>query len=397
MGLFHRQVGLCRARSDRLSRSALLSACLVLAGASAANADAGAVFENHECRRLVLTDSATGQAIVGAEAIRRSGDGSQVFIAAYDRRSAAEDGLPPEGGLYAVPADILTEENLPAIASLPAPQPPVGGFRPHGLAHHDGDGQGARLAVINRRHLPMASGGTAFRPALEIYRRSSRTWHHVRTVEHAGFCRANNLDFVSPERLVVTVDRSVCADFTVSEDVLGFPGGYLLEVDLADPQAARVRRIATPPLHFPNGVAHDADRGLLYVTATKAATALAFAVSIEEGGLRLDARPPIALPGYPDNVALGVAGQNGSPLIVATFPSLMALAAYRFGWFGTEFLASRIVRIDGQGQVETLFSDPAGHLFSAASSAVLVDGHMVAGSIGDTGLLVCSTAKGDGQ
>lgn len=397
MGLLHRQMGLCRARTERLSRSAFLSLWLVLTVAPSANAEADAVFDHTQCRRLALTDAATGKPVVGAEAVRRSGDGTEIFVAAYDRRSVDDDGLPPQGGLYAIDLDALTTDEAPSIASLPAPRPAVGGFRPHGLAYHAGNGQGARLAVINRRYVPLASGGTAFHPALEIYRQSAGSWHHIRTVDHDGFCRANNLDFVSPERLVVSVDRSVCADFTVSEDVFGFPGGYLLDVDLADPNAARVTRIDTPLLHFPNGVAHDADRELLYVTATKAATIIPFAVSEDGDGLRLDAQPQIALPGFPDNIAIEGSRQNEAQMIVATFPGLMALAAYRFGWFGTTLLPSRIIRVDARGQVETLFSDPVGELYSAASSAVLVDGHLVAGSIGDRDLLVCSSAKGHGQ
>lgn len=392
MGLLHRQVGLHRARTERLSRSAFLSLWLVLTVTSFANAESEAVFEHEQCRRVALTDSVTGKPVVGAEAVRRSDDGSEIFVAAYDRRSVDDDGLPPQGGLYAIGVTALTADEAPSIASLPAPRPSVGGFRPHGLAYHAGNGQGARLAVINRRYVPLASGDTAFRPALEIYRQSAGSWHHIRTVDHDGFCRANNLDFISPERLVVSVDRSVCADFTVSEDVFGFPGGYLLDVDLADAETAEVTRIATPLLHFPNGVAYDTDREVLYVTATKAATVLPFAVSKDVDGLRLDARPQIALLGFPDNIAV-----EGEPLIVATFPGLMALAAYRFGWFGTTLLPSRIVRVDAKGQAETLFFDPVGELYSASSSAVLVDGHLVAGSIGDQGLLVCSTAKGQGQ
>ena len=69
-------------------------------------------------------------------------------------------------------------------------------------------------------------------------------------------------------------------------------------------------------------------------------------------------------PGGPDNLTWD--GLGG--LIAAVHPSLFLLAAYRYGYHDTA--PSRIMRVDLERNIETLFDDHAGALFSGASVAV---------------------------
>ncbi|MCH8952353.1 MAG: hypothetical protein IID49_09545 [Proteobacteria bacterium] len=120
-------------------------------------------------------------------------------------------------------------------------------------------------------------------------------------------------------------------------------------------------------------------------------TGLAFANGIaglyvaETRGWRLHDRldRPVELPGGPDNLTWD--GLGG--LIAALHPSLFRLAAYRYGYHDTA--PSRIVRVDLDRNVEVLFDDPAGEVFSGASVAVLSGSVLVAGSMRDAGVLVC--------
>ncbi len=96
----------------------------------------------------------------------------------------------------------------------------------------------------------------------------------------------------------------------------------------------------------------------------------------------------LALTDHPDNVAL----TPDNEIIVAAYTDLLDFAAYRFRWFGTDRVASKILAAGPSGSLETLFEDKEGALFSAASSAVLSD-LLIAGSAGDAGLLVCQKGK----
>jgi hypothetical protein len=91
----------------------------------------------------------------------------------------------------------------------------------------------------------------------------------------------------------------------------------------------------------------------------------------------------VELPGGPDNLTWDPLGG----LITALHPNLYWLAAYRYGYY--DAAPSRIVRVDLDRNIEVLFDDTSGEVFSGASVAVLADGMLVVGSIRDAGLLVC--------
>lgn len=369
--------------------------------------DAGAVrFEQHQCRRVVLQDADSGKPVIGAESIVLSGDETRLFLSAYDRRTVTDAGIPPQGGLYVLTLKDLSRDNGAGgrpikVRSLAAGLEIVGGFRPHGLALREAaDGQ-RMLAVINRRYFDKQEGKRRFRPSIELFRHTETAWRHAGTLAHPGLCRANDLAFLDDTSLITTIDRSVCADFTISEDVFGFAGGHLLQVDFESEGTLKaVERLATPLLAFPNGVVADPVDISIHVAITKGAAIATFRRddTLATGPV-FDDRP-ISLPGHPDNLSLTLEA-SGRKIVAALYPDLPRFAAYRYRWFGTERTASTIVAVNEEGVVETLFEDPDGALFSAASSAILIAGPasahgsvggdmLVAGSVGDDGLLVCS-------
>lgn len=387
MGLFHRQVGLSRTGY----RHGLIASALAIATFSMGmpRVDASmARFDPSQCQTVVLWDEETGTSVRGAESIILSGDGTTLFVSAYDRRSKTAAGIPPQGGLYAVGlADLKVKPRL-GVRSIAAGQALPGGFRPHGLALHETSTGEQVLAVINRRYFDKQRGKRRFRPSIELFRSLDGAWRHAGTLTHPQFCRANDLAFLDDTTLITTIDRSVCADFTVSEDVLGFAGGHLLQVNFdAHGVLAAVERVQTGLLQFPNGIVADPVEGTVHVALTKgAAIATVGRVGDPLAGTEFSQLP---LPGHPDNLSIS-RDASGRKLIVALYPSLPAFAAYRYRWFGIDRTASSIVAVDETGAIETLFEDPDGALFSAASSAILRD-VLVAGSVGDEGLLVCAT------
>jgi len=384
-----------------------LPAAMGLLSMALSAAEVGAArFEQHQCRRVALMDVDSGQSVRGAESIVLSGDGTRLFVSAYDRRAATASGIPPQGGLYLLSVADLNRDNTGEdqrleVRSLAAGPAIAGGFRPHGLALHEAADGGRMLAVINRRYFDKQAGKRKFRPSIELFRSTDTAWRHAGTLAHPGFCRANDLAFLDDNSLIMTIDRSVCADFTVSEDVLGFAGGHLLQVDFGDDGSlTAVERPATKLLDFPNGVVTLSEDTTIYVALTKGAAIAVFRRNESRAAGPLVDAGRISLPGHPDNLSV-MRDSDGRKIVAALYPDLPRFAAYRYGWFGTARAASFIVAIDEEGGVEPLVEDPGGTLFSAASSAVLIapsqvergrdDGDLlIAGSVGDDGLLVCS-------
>lgn len=386
MGIFHRKMGL----SKTGGRCRLILTGLVLGALTPSATASPPLYELGACRRVALFDQASGAAVTGAEAIGLSGDGATLYLSAYDRRDVDADGRPPNGGLYAVAVAELDGESaeVEPIGDLAAGP---GGFRPHGLALYDSDRDAAAIAVINRRYFTDRTGKPVYRPSIEIFRRVGGDWRHARTIEHRLLCNANDLGFAADDMLVVSVHRSGCGSFTVSEDIFGFPGGSLVRVAIgAETGAAVVTRVDGPMFDFANGVAVDRGAGAIYLAETKAGAI----ARIDHRLLVLSGRAARvgvrSLDGKPDNLSLSPDGG----LTVAVFGNLLRLAAYRYGWFGTDRLASRIVALGRDGKQTVLFDDPDGALFSAASSAVVAETGLIAGSLGDRGVLVCAGPTG---
>ena len=309
-------------------------------------------FALEDCQRVALTDTGSGQPIVGVEDMALLPDGDTLILSAMDR--LAREWRPetaPEGGLYEVSLKRLAAGEAWA-APIVGPGAIEGGLFPHGIAV---SGDGERLAFINRGRDGTVSivGGTLRRGAFSP--RTARS--------HPLFCRANDLAFSGDGAMTlrVTLDRGDCG-LSWADLKPGSTTGRVVSVNLRGLAPPKVEQTG---LAFANGIAG------LYVAETR--------------GWRLHHRldRPVELPGGPDNLTWD--GLGG--LIAALHPSLFRLAAYRYGYHDTA--PSRIVRVDLDRNVEVLFDDPAGEVFSGASVAVLSGSVLVAGSMRDAGVLVC--------
>ncbi len=309
-------------------------------------------FALEDCRRTALTDTGSGRPIVGVEDMALLPDGDTLILSAMDRLARARrPASAPEGGLFEISLERLAAGEIWA-APIVWPGTMEGGLFPHGVAV---SGDGERLAFINRARDGTVSivGGTLRRGAFS--RRTARS--------DPLFCRANDLEFLDDDamNLSVTLDRGDCG-LSWADLKPGPTTGRVVSVNLGGLAPPKVEQTG---LAFANGIAG------FYVAETR--------------GWRLHHRldRPVDLPGGPDNLTWD--GLGG--LIAALHPSLFRLAAYRYGYHDTA--PTRIVRVDLDRNVEVLFDDPAGEVFSGASVAVLSGGVLVAGSMRDAGVLVC--------
>lgn len=309
-------------------------------------------FALEDCQRLALTDTDTSRAIAGIEDMELLPDGDTLILSAADR--LALDWRPdeaPEGGLYEVSIARLAGGDVWA-APIVQPGTVAGGLFPHGIAISD---DGERLAFINR-----ARDGNVSIIAGRLTR-GAFSPQAMRT--EPLFCRANDLMFANGGtfEMRVTLDRGSCgvswADLKPSST-----SGRVISVGVGGYAKPKVEESG---LAFANGIAG------LYVAETR----------LSRLHHRLDRS--LELPGGPDNLTWDPSGG----LIAALHPNLYRMAAYRHGYHDTA--PSRIVRIDLDRNVEVLFDDTAGKVFSGASAAVFVEGVLVAGSMRDAGLLVC--------
>ena len=309
-------------------------------------------FMEADCARVALRDTATGRPIVGVEDMARVPASDRLILSAMDRRAFRRNpARAPEGGLYEVSLDRLAAGAVWA-ETLMAPGTVPGGLFPHGIAVSD---DGERLAAVNRSR----NGETA----IVAGRLSRGTFRPSRERRGAALCRANDLDFSGdgPFGLRVTLDRGACG--VAWADLK--PGATTGRVVALDLDGASPPKLEARGLSFANGIAG------LWVAETRAAR------------LHNLMDRPVPLPGGPDNLTWGPEGG----LVIALHPSLVQVAAYLHGLSGAA--PTRIVRLTPERDVEVLFDDPDGALFSGATVAVLSGGVLVAGSAIDAGVLVC--------
>ncbi len=303
-------------------------------------------FSHDDCRRVALIDRTTGRSIVGIEDVATVPGDERIILSAHDRK---DFGL-PDGGLYAVTLFLLSSGGQLKLSNLVDLGARDDIFRPHGIAvSHDGQ----RLGLINR-----VGEGTA---QIEVGPLDADGWRLDTRVHGKSLCRANDLEFDHEQGsdLSLTIDRGDC--FASLDDTM--PGATTGRVvAYRDERLQDVRG----DLSFPNGLSAG------WIAETR-----------RQRLVSLDGRE-IGLPGGPDNLN---PVEDGA-LVAALHPKLAQLWLYFEGW--ADRAPSRLVRIDPLlGDVEVLFDDPRGVVFSAATSAVLVDDHLIAGSAHDKGLLFC--------
>ncbi|MEM7684808.1 MAG: hypothetical protein AAF293_08275 [Pseudomonadota bacterium] len=303
-----------------------------------------------DCRRVELTDRDTGWAVSGAEDLALAPDGNRVIIAAHDRRNATR----PNGAIYALDLWTLGSATSLGVVNLLPETQRQRTFRPHGIALSE---DGSRLAIVNR---------VAEREAVvEIGDLTATNWFIDKRLTGNSLCRANDLVFLEREveTLMITLDRANCGPSV--EDLI--PGSTTGRIALWDGGRLNVIREG---LSFPNGISG------------------AFVAETRKSRILRPAGEPIRLSGGPDNITR----LDDRHILVAVHPSLRRLWLYLQDVWPTA--PSRIVRTNVlTAEVDVLFDDPGGELFSGATSAVLTDKLLIAGSVADDGLLVCERGQ----
>jgi hypothetical protein len=347
-------------------------ACL-LALAACGAADLGpARYGLDQCRRLALHDAHTGAEIAGAEDFTFDSPRERLFISSYDRRAvenAARKNAAflPQGGVYAVRLEALFGDQTAILAEpLIAPEEIEGGLHPHGIAFDEVNNE---LVFVNRSY-GRENGKRKMTPRLQRLGAGGEIF--VGAVNKAP-CAANDV-LAGDGLLIASFDHGHCGWRGVLEDGLGLKRSGLAD-ETGTPIFARAL--------FANGLART-QSGAVALAATRQKALLL--LERQSGSFVETAR--IDLPGGPDNLTSGLDGD----IVAALHPSLMRLALNRR--LGLGKAPSRIVKIDPETRaVALLFDDPKGALFSAATVAVLTQRGLVAGSVTDSGVLVCKATS----
>lgn len=312
-------------------------------------------FAHEDCRRVDLVDADTGQPLIGVEDMELVPGGSEVILSAVDRLALEwRPAQAPKGGIYEVSVERLANGNhwaQPVVFS-----PSIGdNLFPQGVALSS---DGERMAFVNRNRegRVLIIGG----------HRSPGRVNVIMGRDDPMLCRANDLAFSGegPFALRVTLDRLHCG--AAWEDLKpGATSGRVVKIDLDSVAAPQVEMEG---LSFANGIAG------MFVAETRA------------NRLRHRLDLPLDLPGGPDNLTYDPLGG----LIVALHPSMLRIGAYRHGY--RDNAPSRVVRVGLDRQIEVLFDDPLGEIFSGATAAVFSNGVLILGSVRDQGVLVCQKA-----
>ncbi|MEO1066065.1 MAG: hypothetical protein AAFW47_01675 [Pseudomonadota bacterium] len=354
-------------------RNALaLVGALVLAACSEAPIK-NAIYAHDQCHRLELVDE-RGFSVLGAEDMVQL-PGGDLLVSAYDRRSKTADGTPPEGGIYRVPWQALSEKKL-TVSSLIDTVP--GGLRPHGID---------AVSLSNKIDVAFVNRGSDETIIVEFQLENGET-SEPQIYRDEKLCRANDLFLFSTRQqkeFLVSIDGKNCGGFaSYWEMITNQPTGRLeTRGTLEEPGLREKVDGVFDEFSFPNGVGiqswwqaigHHGSN--FFAVAETRANQIRYLASQRE---------PVKLPGSPDNITVRPTGI----IYAALHPSLMKLALYRYKWPFFTHAPSRIVKVTGS-QMLVLFDDPTGEVFSAASVAVHTGGKLVLGSVGDKGLLVCS-------
>ena len=345
-------------------------AALALASACARAEIGEARYAADQCQRVTLNDAQSGEAIRGAEDFAFDRDRQILFVSAYDRRAVEKAARKkrealPQGGVYPVALASLFDPDVTALSvtSLAAPGDIVGGLHPHGISY---DAANHELLFINR-----------------TYQRVGRTWKMTPQLQRIGangevfvgaaasaHCAANDV-VAAKDNVLTSFDHGACGLGAGIENVFRAKrSGVMSDGGQSFNKAV-----------FANGLAEK--DGAIYLAATRE-NALLVLQQTPDG---ISEATRVKLPGGPDNITVG---EDGS-VIAAVHPSMRALMFNRK--FGIGKSPSRIVKADvTSGEVEILFDDPKGKIFSAATVAVETQFGLVAGSVTDEGLLVCRAA-----
>lgn len=346
-----------------------------------------------DCRKVLLRDKATGQPIRGVEDMVVDDRAGIAYLSAYDRWTVeGVGGAPPtplpQGGIYVLPLDAgLATAHRADVTDVTASFKLSHDFHPHNIDLTMGaDGQ-RMLYAVNRRYPRLATGAKHPGPAIEIFAvHESGDLAHRSTIESPLFCRANGVLGLGDGRFLVSNDGGACGgvrrklelglNLARSHVVLATPNG--------DDGTASVVPVADG-IKFANGMTSDDQH--VFLATTRGRAVMVYRRD-QLTGNRRPVAPDRVIPvdGGPDNLSWSPGGH----LIVATHPSLLKLARYRYRWLHSDVAPTQIIEVKvSDGSRRVLFRDDTGKRFSAATVAVVHNDMLIAGSVADEGIMVC--------
>ena len=359
-----------RMRPSRLAvSSCLVSACALLT-ACAGEGQVVHPYGVDDCRRVSIIDSETLSPIRGAEDFAIDHANDTLFVSAYDRRAAEKAAkkkrdVIPHGGVYAMELTALFNPSVERVraTSLVSSSSIDGGLRPHGISYDAARGE---LVVINRAYEREGRRWAMTPHALRIKLDSNAVSYD------AAHCAANDVTS-DTDALYVSFDHERCDWRAGLEDLFNLKRAGVVKYD---------ETAAFSGVGFANGLA-TTPTGDLALAATRENSLIV----LRDLNGALNEITRFKMPGGPDNLTISHDGK----IIAAAHPTLWKLGLNRKMGIGTA--PSRIVKVDQQsGIVTTLFDDPSGKTFSAATVAVETKHGIVVGSVTDEGVLVCEAA-----
>ena len=336
---------------------------LASAGCSAANS-ADPKYTHEQCQRIALKTSPEAPSIVGAEDLAFDRSSGMIYISAYDRR-ATEKAMSrrkahiPSGNIYAVSISAFEQGKSDVLVTPVLEEENFkGGLRPHGLTYADN-----KLVFVNR---------AAFHNKKKWQKKTQLVSVDLgktplRISIHETHCAANDV-VLDGEETLYSIDHKSCGGGAFWEDLFN-----LKRSGIHKNNASLIEGV-----QFANGLAQVKETNFA-LAATRAKEILIF----DKDGMRLEA---IELSGGPDNLSVS---SNGD-LVAAVHPSLMRMGLYRK--LGIGKAASKIIRVNLETGAETLlFEDKKGDVFSGATIGIEEEKLLIAGSVLDSGVLVCNT------
>ena len=163
------------------------SFALVMLLASCSEKIENVIYAHEQCHRLTLTDNDTGLSVLGAEDMTKL-PGGDLLVTAYNRRATTDNGAPPEGGIYIVPAKQLDQRKI-KVSSLFDTMP--GGLRPHGVDAVQLKNDFVKVAFVNRSY-GQQDRAAVNAPTIYTFLLKGTTAFAPEKVA-GSFCRANDL------------------------------------------------------------------------------------------------------------------------------------------------------------------------------------------------------------
>lgn len=285
-----------------------------------------------------------------------------LLILSVDDRASRRQGKSGLHGLYLV--DLKNESFKAVELTKDFPFP----FFPHGISIYPLDSGAYRLMAINH-----VDG----KHSVESFLLSGNKLQHIESITGSELMSPNDLVLISPEAFYYSNDHGSTSSLGIFAE--NYLGAKLANVGYYDGNSFR---IVAEDLAYPNGLAFDETKNLLFVASSRGFLVPVFSRK-EDGTLAkiedIDTETGV------DNIELD---ENGK-LWIGCHPNLMTFAAYASG--KKEISPSEIITLDyREGEApeqQIIWTDP-GSQMSASSVAIPFGEYLFLGNVMDRKMLI---------